>query len=78
MSETMSIDNTSQIKGKAGRRVRHLGYGTLIARRFFRQKSAVAGVVLFVLLLLFALLCLVLGTVAGLSSTRAAAGPPGT
>lgn len=55
MSETMSIDNTSQIKGKAGRRVRHLGYGTLIARRFFRQKSAVAGVVLFVLLLLFAL-----------------------
>lgn len=55
MSETMSIDNTSQIKGKAGRRVRHLVYGTLIARRFFRQKSAVAGVVLFVLLLLFAL-----------------------
>lgn len=40
--------------GESGE-VKHLSYGTLIARRFFRQKSAVAGVVLFAILLLFAL-----------------------
>lgn len=56
---------------------------TLTIGRFIDELSA-SGTVMDTIwayglrLLLFALLCLVLGTVAGLSSTRAAAGPPGT
>lgn len=55
MTENNTVSNDSSTTAESGGEVKHLSYGTLIARRFFRQKSAVAGVVIFILLLLFAL-----------------------
>ena len=55
MTENNTVSNDSSTTAESSGEVKHLSYGTLIARRFFRQKSAVAGVVIFILLLLFAL-----------------------
>ena len=57
MTDTTATKATATGKsGKSGKgEVKHLSYGMLIARRFFRQPAAVAGLVLFILLLLFAL-----------------------
>lgn len=60
MSEASVSANASAPKAapesKEGKKeVKHLSYGALIARRFFRQPSAVVGVVLLAILVLFAL-----------------------
>ena len=49
MTENNTVSNDSSTTAESGGEVKHLSYGTLIARRFFRQKSAVAGVVIFIL-----------------------------
>lgn len=61
MSEASVSANApaAQPEGKAGeedrKEIKHLSYGALIARRFFRQTSAIVGVVILGILILFAL-----------------------
>lgn len=54
-SAAKAADGTAK-GGKGKEEIKHIGYAGLIARRFFRQKSAVAGVIIFLVLVAVAVL----------------------
>ena len=56
-----SEQNVAQSGEHNHKEVKHLSYGMLIARRFFRQRSAVIGVIIFAILLFLALFGSIIG-----------------